>query len=291
MDSTSIVVDNDKLPSQDDVEFYREHGYYVSQKILPEELIDTALHGVERHFLGDRDFDLPISAGFSDWHPGDPETFRNVEFLALRNIQIRALALFPTIGAIASRLAGTDTIRLWDDQLVWKDPARTDDNDAVIGWHTDRAYWMTCTSEEMLTAWIPLHDCPEDMGPLLVIDGSHRWAGVDTMRKFKSKELSDLDLPVGVDEIADRTRVLALEKGQVSFHHCRTIHGSDSNRAQNPRVSLAVHLQDGPNRWRRFLNAEGIAWELVNDRLAGKSSDGTPDYTDPATFPVIWSRG
>ena len=65
MDSTSIVVDNDKLPSQADVEFYREHGYYVSQKIVPEELIDTALHGLARHCSGDRDFDLPISAGFS----------------------------------------------------------------------------------------------------------------------------------------------------------------------------------------------------------------------------------
>ena len=148
---------------------------------------------------------------------------------------------------------------------------------------------MTCTSDEMLTAWIPLHDCPEDMGPLLVIDGSHRWAGADTMRGFKSKELDDLALPIGVDEIADRTRVLALEKGQVSFHHCRTIHGSDSNRAQNRRVSYAVHFQDGPNRWRRVLNADGIAWELPNDRLAHKSSDGTPDYTDPAIFPVIWS--
>src|SRR5436190_17086838 len=161
MDSNSLVVDHDKLPSQADVEFYREHGYYVSQKIVPEELIHAALHGLARHCSGDRDFDLPIGTGFSDWQPGDPEAFRNIEFLALRNIQIRSLALFPTIGAIAARLAGTDEIRLWEDQLIWKEPALPDDNDAVIGWHTDRAHWMTCTSDEMLTAWIPLHDFSE----------------------------------------------------------------------------------------------------------------------------------
>ena len=31
------------LPSPDDVAFYREHGYYISKKILPQELIDQAV--------------------------------------------------------------------------------------------------------------------------------------------------------------------------------------------------------------------------------------------------------
>lgn len=283
--------DLDLLPSEADVELYRERGYHVSPQIIPDELLDAALHGVERHFSGERDFSLTITDGFSDWRPGDPKAFRNIEFLALRNRQVKALALCPVIGAIAARLAGTDTIRLWDDQLVWKEPAHPGDNDAVVGWHTDRAYWMTCTSEEMLTAWIPLQDCPAEMGPLLVIDGSHRWGGTDDLRSFKSKDLDHVGLPIDAGDIAERTRVLALTKGQVSFHHCRTIHGSGVNRTESPRVSLAVHMQDGSNRWRRYLNPERIAWELVNDRIARKLSDGTPDYTDPAAFPVIWSRG
>jgi len=80
----------------------------------------------------------------------------------------------PVIGAIAARLTGSATIRLWDDQLVQKAPA-VGSTGPVVGWHTDRAYWMTCTSEEMLTAWIPFRDCPEEIGPVLHVSGSHRW--------------------------------------------------------------------------------------------------------------------
>jgi hypothetical protein len=34
-----------------------------------------------------------------------------------------------------------------------------------------------------------------------------------------------------------------------------------------------------------------VASEVVNDRMARKLADGTPDYTDPAVFPVLWPEG
>ena len=110
------------LPSADDVAFYREHGYYISKKILPQELIDQAVHGSERHFAGQRDIPLPISGGFADWKPGDGDGVRNCEYVALQNREIRRLIEYPLIGAIAARLAGTPAIRLWDDQLIRKPP-------------------------------------------------------------------------------------------------------------------------------------------------------------------------
>jgi len=285
------MFDADLLPSAEDVAFYREHGYYVSKKIIPSEVIDEALLGIERHFAGFQDDPLPVTTGFSDWRPGDRDALRNVEHLALRNRPVRQLALSPVIGAIAARLAGSEMIRLWDDQLVWKPPTRSDEGGTVVGWHTDRAYWMTCTSEEMLTAWIPLHDCSLAHGPIMVIDGSHRWSGTDTLRDFKKQDLGPPALHLERAQLHALTRRLALQKGQVSFHHCRTLHASDHNRADSPRVSLAVHLQDGANRWRPFRDSEGVAAEVVNDRMARKLADGTPDYTDPAVFPVLWPEG
>jgi Phytanoyl-CoA dioxygenase (PhyH) len=278
------------LPTDDEVALYRERGYYVSRRVLPDDVIDEAVRGAERHFAGERDFHLPVDEGFGDWKPGDPDTIRNSEFVALQNLQIRSLVMQPIIGRIASRLAGSDTIRLWDDQLVWKPPSPADGQGPVVGWHTDRAYWLTCTSEEMLTAWIPFHDCPEEMGPVIYVEGSHRWPETEGMRTFNAQDFEDAEERLLGRAAGARKRTVALEKGQMSFHHSRLIHGSDVNRGTFPRLSLALHMQDGSNRWRSYLNERGVQWEITNDRLARKNPDGTPDYTDPSVFPIMWPQ-
>ena len=276
------------LPRDEDVAFYEEHGYYVTPKVLPDDAINAAIRGAERHWAGERDWRLPVTGGFGDWKPGDGDTLRNSEYTALQNREIRALVQHPIIGAIAGRLARSNKIRLWDDQLVSKPPS-AGPRGPVVGWHTDRAYWMTCTSEDMLTAWIPLHDCPVEMGPVIYVDGSHRWPDTESMRTFNSQDLEALERRFIGDANRSLKRVIALRKGQMSFHHCRTIHGSDINRGDRPRTSIALHLQDGKNRYRTCLNERGEPWHITNDDLCRKDANGDPDYSDPAAFPVIWS--
>ena len=111
------------LPGEEDVAFYEEHGSYVTPKVLPDDVIDAAIRGAERHWAGERDWRLPVSSGFGDWKPGDGDTIRNSEYTALQNREIRALVQHPIIGAIAGRLTRSSEIRLWDDQLVSKPPS------------------------------------------------------------------------------------------------------------------------------------------------------------------------
>ena len=276
------------LPTADDVAFYREHGYFISKKILPQELIDEAVRGSERHFAGERDAPLPITGGFSNWKPGDDDGMRNCEYVALQNREIRRLIEYPLLGAIAAKLASSPAIRLFDDQLILKPP--TVNVASVVGWHTDRAYWMTCTSEEMLTAWIPFHDCPRAMGPLLVIDGSHKWKLTSSTRTFKNQDLAELEERLSAAYGPIKKVPMVLEKGQVSFHNCLSIHASDVNVSQSPRLSLALHMQDDSNRYREYLNENGVPWELVNDRMCQRTADGAPDYADPAVFPTLWDE-
>jgi hypothetical protein len=277
------------LPSADDVAFYREHGYYISQKILPHELIDQAVRGSERHFAGQRDIALPIRGGFADWKPGDSDGVRNCEYVALQNREIRRLIEYPLIGAIAARLAGTPAIRLFDDQLIQKPPT-PHSTTSVVGWHTDRAYWMTCTSEEMLTAWIPFHDCPAEMGPLVIIDGSHKWKATGSTRTFNNQDLSELERRFSAEHGPIKRVPIILERGQVSFHNCLSIHASDVNVSKSPRLCLALHMQDDSNRYRVVLNDKGVPWQLANDRMCRTAPDGTPDYADPAVFPTLWDE-
>jgi hypothetical protein len=161
-------------PDDDDVAFYAEHrwfyaehGWWISPKVLSDDFIDAAVDAAERFYRA-RDRTLPFEDGYSNWTDDDGlDVVRNNEFVSLQTYDLRAVACQPVLGAMAARLAGTAGIRLLDDQLVYKPPSAPGAM-TVVGWHADHAYWGTCSSERLLTAWIPFHDVDEDSGTLAV---------------------------------------------------------------------------------------------------------------------------
>ena len=272
------------LPTPEDIAFYEEHGWFITKKIIPDEIIDLAIAGSEKFYRGERDATLPVDTGYSNWKLEDGDTLRNNEFVSLQKKELAQLALQPIIGAIAARLARTEEIRLLDDQLVYKPPQT---KNSTVGWHCDRAYWSTCSSHKLLTAWIPFHDVDEARGPLVVIDRSHKWSGLENMRFFNDPNLEKLadQLPIAKKEIVKVPMVM--EKGQVSFHNCWTIHGSYPNRSDKFRLALAVHLQDRDNCYRPFTNKQGKEIHIFDERLCRKLANGDPDFSDPAVFPIL----
>jgi hypothetical protein len=276
------------LPDADHVKFYLEHGYWISPPLFSGDEIDEALFGIERFYAGDYDFHLVDKLHmFSGWKPGDGDGLRINDYVSLRNRELSAVALHRLIGAIAAKLCASDAIRLWHDQLIYK-PGTDAGCTAGIGWHTDRAYWQTCSSRDMLTAWIPLHDTDEEIGTLQVVDRSHTWTGDAAMRGFHDQTLQSVaTYQPGHDGELTAVPVI-MKKGQVSFHHCRTIHGSGPNLTQRPRQTISVHLQDKDNAYCAAAQPNGEpAWHR-NDVLCRKH-DGLPDYSDPDFCPVLWS--
>ena len=79
------------LPTDEDVAFYEEHGWYISKKVIPDELIDEAILGSERYYRGERDTKLPVNTGYTDWKPEDGNIIRNNEFVSLQNRQLECL--------------------------------------------------------------------------------------------------------------------------------------------------------------------------------------------------------
>jgi ectoine hydroxylase-related dioxygenase (phytanoyl-CoA dioxygenase family) len=276
------------LPTDEDVGFYREHGYYISQRIFSDEEIEDGIYGMERYYIGERDFCLPGSVkAFEGWRPENGDVLRVNDYVSLQSEGLSRLARHPLLGAIAARLSGSATIRLWHDQMIYKPADQTGDKTG-IGWHTDRAYWSTCSSDQMLTAWIPFHDCDESMGVLMVIDGSHQWSERSSLKEFHNTSPMDVN-----DEFINGDKRIIkvpmnLAMGQVSFHHCLIIHGSNSNLSQRPRLSLSVHMQDETNRYREWRDSDGkLVWHR-NDMLC-RIVDGIPDYTDPDFCPILWA--
>jgi ectoine hydroxylase-related dioxygenase (phytanoyl-CoA dioxygenase family) len=278
------------LPTEEDIEFYNQHGYYISKKIFSDEEIDDAIYGVERYYAGERDFTLPSAIKMFDGGKSeDADSLRLNDYVSLQNREISELVYHPLLGAIAARLCGAPPIRLWHDQLICKPVEMSNDKKVGIGWHTDRAYWKTCASTNMLTAWIPFHDCDEVMGTLMVIDGSHRWSGNVDLRGFHSADLEGLETQFITDGHPIVKVPINLEKGQVSFHHCLTLHGSSSNKGKAPRLSLSIHMQDGTNQYCEHRDEHGAVTWHHNDVLCRKKTDGQPDYNDPDICPILYS--
>ncbi|MBU3866510.1 phytanoyl-CoA dioxygenase family protein [Streptomyces sp. 4503] len=274
------------LPTDDDVAFYQQNGCWISPPILPDDVLDTAERGMRRHYAGDVDrrVDGDENGENSGWRPEDGDVLRKNDYASLRVSELAHLVRQSVIAACAARLAGAPEIRLWHDQLLYK-PSGSD-RLGNVGWHTDRRYWRCCSSQDMLTAWVPFHDVTEAHGPVMFAAGSHRWNETADLNFF-DQDLTTLERHAAEHDLRIVSATLA--RGQVSFHHCKTVHGSGPNHSGEPRRSIAIHLQPGDNHHVTAHNPDGTVATHRNDNLTAAQGNGTPDYADPVVCPRLWS--
>jgi len=284
------------LPSDADVEFYAEHGWYLSKKLFTDDEIDEFVAASERYYAGERDRALPLRPPrLAYWEPAKGEVQRHNDYVHYEHDGLARLLRKPLVGAVAAALARAQEIRVFQSTLIYKPPIATEPTN-VVPWHFDKHYWSTSTSEAMLTAFIPFHDCDEEMGTITMVDGSHRWREIgrdDSMtRHFADRSAGDLDRVLAENAAYNDASVvkipMIIPKGHLSFHHCRTYHGSPANRSPRPRRAISFHLQDGDNEYRRFERADGSVVEYNHDSLVRHTADGRPDYADPDYCPVLW---
>lgn len=286
------------LPSDDDVRFYQRHGWYLSGKLLTDDEVDAMDAAADRFYAGHRDRTLPARPPrLAYWEPSDGDVHRHNDYIFYEDDTIRSVLAKPVIAAVAARLAMCNAVRLWNSTLIHK-PVGVDDDRNVVPWHFDRHYWQTCTSDRMLTAFIPFHHCDERMGTITMVDGSHLWHEIggddSTTRHFADRDRSELEDMLRENAAYNGAEVrkvpMVIPKGHMSFHHCRTYHGSGHNLGDRPRRAISLHLQDGDNRWRPFRLSSGELLVYNNDALVRKDEHGNPDYADPDFCPVLWQE-
>ncbi len=286
------------LPTPEEVEFYSEHGWYLTRKLFTDEEVDELVEASERFYAGQRERRLPLRPPkLAYWEPEHGAVQRHNDYVHYESDTIARILRKPVLGAVAARLARADEIRIFQSTLIYK-PPKPDEPTNVVPWHFDRHYWSSCTSENMLTAFIPFHHCDEQMGTITMVDGSHRWkeTGSDdtTVKHFAERDKEDLEAKLRRNAEFNNTDVrkipMIIPKGHMSFHHCRTYHGSGANRSDRPRRAVSFHLQDGANQYRRFELSDGSVVSYNHDVLVRQTPDGRPDYGDPTYCPVIWSE-
>ncbi|GAA2133738.1 hypothetical protein GCM10009760_10230 [Kitasatospora kazusensis] len=286
----------DLLPSDDDVFQYQQHGWFLSKKLLSDE--ETALleSASEDFYAGRLDRPLPARPPkLAYWQPSAGSVQRHNDYIHYEDDRIGAILRKPLLGAVAARLAGTAEIRIFQSTLILKPPAPEEASN-IVPWHFDRHYWATSTSERMLTAFIPFHDCTEELGTITMVDGSHLWKEVatndQTSLHFAERDNSELDQMLDENAAFNNAEVtkipVVIPRGHVNFHHCLTYHGSGANVGDRPRRAISLHLQDGENRYRDFRRSDGRQVAYNHDVLVRRTPAGTPDYADPDYCPTIW---
>jgi hypothetical protein len=286
------------LPTDEEVKAYAEQGWFLTGKIFTDEEIDELTAAVDRYYEGERSRLLPVRPPkLAYWEPSHGPVQRHNDYVHYESDPIARILRKPLLGAVAARLAQAEEIRVFQSTLILKPPIASEPTN-VVPWHFDKHYWSSCSSHNMLTAFIPFHDCDEEMGTITMVDGSHRWQEIGTddsmTRHFAERDNKDLERVLADNAAYNGAEVrkipMIIPKGHMSFHHCRTYHGSGPNRADRPRQAISFHLQDGPNEFQHYGLSDGGAAAYNHDVLVRKLDDGRPDYSDPAFCPVIWRQ-
>ncbi len=153
----------------------------------------------------------------------------------------------PEMVRAVAELMGTDTVRVWHDQIQYKPPR----NGGPTIWHQDYPYWPVLEPSDLVSAWMAIEDADEANGCMSMVPRSHRWGQYDGGTVGQNPEGWGPAHDPGFVPEGDRVEVIPCpaRAGEVMFHHCMTWHGAPPNRSDRGRPAIAVHFMPGHTRY------------------------------------------
>ena len=235
------------------------------------------------------------------------------------DLTLRRLVLSPTLGAFIGSVTGWPSVRVAQDQVWLKPPSAPG-----LGFHRDRGYFMfkrmpqlatavTSASDRfereggylngvrVVTLWIALDDMHEELGPLQLAVGSHKWrqpAAEDggTNNQFFSGNHGEGIFHMcfvaarkhGLDPKHIRFQSLAgTPAGAGSLHDGDTWHGSPPNTSTTrPRRGVGIHYVRGDVLWDKPAASRSQLWRPYVSALGAHDESVTEKH-----FPIVWREG
>jgi len=263
---------------------YQECGYWLSPPLFDRDEVErfraATARVIDGDYRGDRQPTLCLPP-----NPGDHD-LRKIDNAWWADPDLALLATDATLGAIAAALLEAQSVRLWQDQLLYKPPGGP--NETTIGWHQDWASWDTVASHgAFVTAWVAFDDVDDENGAMQMIPGSHQWGLIPNASNFFATD-RDAQLDGLSDLHPGSPSSVVMGAGQVSFHHPLTFHGSGPNTSNRLRRSLAVHFVDGSVT---AVSREGF-WQHYNLKLFQKRGGQLDEpYRFDDLCPLVHSTG
>jgi phytanoyl-CoA hydroxylase len=255
-----------RMIGHDEASFFRAHGWLIVRGVVTGADVERTAGALDA---------LIPEASYARGYAG-----KVVEIASISkgSEEIARSATLPIIGRLAAELLETGRIQLLQDTVLVKPPGG-----GPVEWHQDFSYLGYLDQPRVVTARLALTTCTVESGCLRVIDASHLWGLPDSDLSFRRSSIEDSLAPLS-DERRDHARAaettLELEPGDVSFHHCLTVHGSAVNRSARPRKTLVIRLVDSTCRL--------VPARLPDPALAARFPVDDSGHLAATAFPVVY---
>jgi ectoine hydroxylase-related dioxygenase (phytanoyl-CoA dioxygenase family) len=214
-------------------------GYFLIRGLLPQDALSQALSDVA-HILysaqwltrGNDPIErmAEIGAACGDPDPRFKQTYQEVFNLE----SFHALGHHPALKKVMRNLVG-------DNVLIHPKPIGRlifPHCERLVN-HAHQDFRFMNGDTECFTAWIPLHDCPTRLGPLRILEGSHRFG----VQNHDHENLHVPEIPEGAAQGGDWVGG-DLNAGDVLIFHSLTVHAASPNVSDQMRISLDCRFQD-----------------------------------------------
>lgn len=251
--------------SEDQIEFYHEHGYLAGIKMLN----DEQLSALREELAELVDPAHPGNELFYEFNANESADPQQILFHALGAWRIKA-GLHDVLwnGAFvvpAAQLLG-GAVRFWHDQIFYK-PAH---HGGIVIWHQDYSYWTRTTPMAHISCWIGLDDSTRDNGCVHYVPGSHRW-NLLPRANFANNMDAVVDSLTPSQRAEFKPVAIELKAGESSFHHPLMVHGSYANNTNRPRRAVVLNaFRDGVTSASDAPMLEGVPPIPAGEKMSGQ---------------------
>jgi len=226
-------------------------GYVLVRDVLPRSAVDNLLSDVTQILscsgwlkagTEPRDRIANSAASCGDPDPEFKKTYRQVFNLE----SFHTLPHHPQLKAVMKMIVG-DRILIHPKpigRLIFPKSER-------LRVHAHQDYRFMNGDPECYTVWIPLHDCPTEVGPLQILEGSHHFG----FQNHIDEDLHVPEIPTGT-EMGDEWAGGSINAGDVLIFHSLTVHAAAPNLSDKMRLSLDCRCQD----YSRVINPANLAF-------------------------------
>jgi len=217
---------------QHQIRAYQQDGFIKLERILSGDALTYARNVISAAVAIRKEHDKRALAEKSQYE----QSFLQCGYLCWDFPAIKDFVFGKRFSFLARDLMGSDAVRLWHDQALFKEPSGR-----VTDVHIDSSYWPVAEPLKTTTLWLALNDVSRQKGSLFFYKGSHLFEHHEYVDIFKNPHLPE-ELEGGKTEIIHTE----LNAGDATFHSGLTYHGANANRTDEMRKAMTViYMEDG----------------------------------------------